>query len=119
MTHEEFLAAFHNQLTELLKIGAELKVTRDSQGLPSDALSYAEMLSLCPDHQAAVSQMKKDPASARSFLDIAAFQEKHLTDIPTSSAVTHLQGTTPYFVLASAMQEYLLYVKKVAPEKWK
>jgi hypothetical protein len=118
MDREEFLTTYHNQLTELLEIGAELKVIRDSQGLLSDALSFAEALLLCPTRQSAIEQMRRGPAAARSFLDIAVFQEKHIDDMRTSSAVTRLAEMTPYFVVASAMQEYLLHLKKCAPEKW-
>ena len=119
MTHEEFLTTYHNQLTELLEIGAELKVIRDSQGLPSDALSFAEALMMCPTRQSAIKQMRRDQAAARSFLDIAVFQERHIAAIRTSDAVTRLKGTTPFFVVATSMQEYLSHLKKCAPEKWK
>jgi hypothetical protein len=119
MTREEFLTAFHNQLTELLEIGAELRVIRDSHGLPSDALAFAETLLLCPTRPAAIEQMRRDQAAARSFLDIAAFQEKHITDIQTSDALTHLTGTTPFYVAASAVLEYLSFLKKTAPNQWK
>ncbi len=119
MTREEFLAAYHDQLGELLEIGAQLKVIRDSQGLPSDALSFAETLLLCPTRQSAIEQMRLDPAKARSFLDIAVYQEKNIEAIRTSDALTRLTGPTPFFVLGFAVQEYLLFLKRSVPDRWK
>jgi len=111
MTREEFFEAFHSQLTELLEIGAELAVIRDSQGAPSDALSFAEDLLLCLTRQEAIEQMRRDQARARSFLDIAVFQEKHIDAMRTSVALKPLAETTKFYVVAAAVQEYLLEIR--------
>jgi hypothetical protein len=118
MTREEFLSDFQNQRKTLLAIAEKVGMRRDSQGLPSAALTFAEALMLCPTLESATEQIKRDTEGARAFLDIAAFQEQHIAEIPTSHALKKLTATTPFFAVASAMQEYLLFLKKSVPERW-
>jgi len=84
---------------------------RDSQGSPSAALAFSEALLLCPTRNR---PPRKYYGSSRStaFLDISAFQEKHIAGIRTSGALENTAGTTPFYVVAAACRNNLLFFKK-------
>jgi hypothetical protein len=119
MTHQEYLSAFHSQLDCLHRVAIVSKFRRDSQVLLSEVLSFAESMMQCLDLKSATERMQRDQGAALSFLEIAGFQEQYKNKIGTSAAPTGASEAMPFFVLGSALQRYLLSLKKRAPDQWK
>jgi hypothetical protein len=119
MTHQELIVAYRNQRAMLKAIAKSLNLHLDLPGPPSAALAFAETLLLCPSQHGATEQMRQDRAGARAFLANAKSLEPLLLEAGISTAGQNLKDSTPFFVLGSAVQEYLRHLKVRNEESWK
>lgn len=118
MTRQELLEAYRNQRGKLEAIAKSLDLHLDLPGPPSAALTFAESLLLCPSQHGAIEQMRRDRAGARAFLAIAKSLEPLMLEAGIASAGQTLKESTPFFVLGSAVQEYLRGLKQHNEDSW-
>jgi hypothetical protein len=116
MLPPKLLAAFQSQLSRYGQIAKAEGLDSGSRGLPSDALSFAESLLLCPTEDAAIKQMRQGPKEARTFLQVAMIVDDVRPNIEIAIAEPNLTTTTPFFVLACGVQEYLQWLKSQVPD---
>jgi hypothetical protein len=112
------LTAFRNQLSLCWEIAKAEALDSGLKGPPSAALAFAEELSLCPTVGAAKAKMRKGPEAARSFLQFAMIADDLLSTPGSAKRDIDLTNKTPFFVLASAVHEYLSKMKQQQPRLW-
>jgi hypothetical protein len=114
----KLLTAFRNQLSLCWEIAKAENLDEGLKGPPSAALAFAEELSLCPTVDAARAKMQRGPESARSFLQVAMIVDGLLSTPGSARRDIDLTNKTPFFVLASAVQEYLSKMRRQQPKLW-
>ena len=114
----KLLTAFRNQLLMFEAIAKSLDLHLDLPGAPSAALAFSEILLMCLDQRGATEQMRRDRVGARTFLEAAKFLDPLMSKADISTAGRNLKESTPFFVLASAVQEYLSKMKEHKAEQW-
>jgi hypothetical protein len=87
---------------------------------PSHAISlaFAEQLILCPNEGAVVKLIQRNPADARIFLISADRMDVVINNRVIDFLKRPTQNDTPFYVLGSAVKEYLEDVRESYPELW-
>ena len=114
----ELVTAFRNQLSLYWEIAKAEGLDSGLKGPPSAALAFAEELSLCPTVDAAKAKMQKDPEATRAFLQFAMIVDDLLSTPGSAKRGIDLTNKTPFFVLASAVHEYLSKMQRQQPKLW-
>jgi hypothetical protein len=117
-TEPELVTAFRNQLSLCWEIAKVEGLDSGLKGPPSAALDFAEELSLCPTVDAARAKMQKGPEATRAFLQFAMIVDDLLSTPGSARRDIDLTNKTPFFVLASAVHEYLSKMKERQSEQW-
>jgi hypothetical protein len=118
MNDSKLVELFHTQLSSFEALLEAEKIVADDSALPSDALSFAEFLLLCPTEDAAKLQMQRDHKGATGFLSIVYSLETEWPKIGISIVAETPTHAAPFFVLASFVQEYLEKMKQQSSDDW-
>jgi hypothetical protein len=112
------LTAFRNQLSLCWEIAKAEGLDSGLKGSPSAALAFAVELSLCPTADGARAKMRTGPEATRAFLQLAMIVDDLLSTPGSARRDIDLTNKTPFFVLASAVHEYLSRMQKQNPKLW-
>ena len=118
MHNEDSISSFRNQLSRFREIAESLKLDSDTGAKPSDALSFAEWLMLCPSESSAIAHMQRDQKGAIAFLEIARILDEEFATRNAKPLNAPHPDQTPYYIVSSGVVEWLNSRKDYFPDMW-
>jgi hypothetical protein len=106
------------QISRLWEILTKLGMDEVSDLKLSEALSFAETLVLCPSESSVSSHMQRDQRAIQSFLRISEVVANDIGTGNTKFVNPPGPEQTPFYLVASSVQEWLLSRKTLFPELW-